>query len=117
MGQSLTVGMGYGFAVESEGTPEEIEDFIDGLSDPLTAEFYGYSEFWTPVIIVARTHVRGWDGTPTKVETSEITHEEMGALVDALGTIAELITGHEDYDQRWSAKTGDLGWQFWSSFG
>ena len=54
---------------------------------------------------------------PGPVETSEITHEEMGALVDALGTIAELITGHEDYDQRWSAKTGDLGWQFWSSFG
>lgn len=121
MGKSLSGYAGYGFGViDCEGTPEELEGFVDrwgpsyGLSEPLDVEWWGISEFWTPVIVVKRSVLEAYFGQPTPLLLPAVTEDEIAALVEARSAIEGLIRDDEDYDEHWSAKVTDIGWLTWA---
>lgn len=127
MGQSVDAYVAFGFAVQSDGTPEEIEEFIDkygrncGLGDLLDVDYSCWGDdTQPPVIYVKSTQVWAMDGVPKTFEPNKLrakTPDEVEQVYEAHARIKELIEGSPDYDERWGAKVGEVGWIVWGSFG
>lgn len=125
MGQSVDAFVAYGFGIRSDGTPEEIEEFIDtygencGLSGLLDVGFACWGDdTMPPVIYVKSSVIRAMEGVPRVFEPADlqVTQEEMDELKLAKQAITDLIQADPDYDERWSAKVGETGWIVWGKY-
>lgn len=122
MGQSVDAKVAYGFAVNSEGTPESLEDYGpygDGDFSPLLdVSYYGWADFMTPVVHVKSSEIWAMDGSPKEFQLTDITSEELAALEEAREHILKLLKESGEYDEgRWGTNLGEIGWLVWGSFG
>jgi hypothetical protein len=122
MGQSVDAKIAYGFAVNSEGTPESLEDYgpygSDEISPLLDVSYYGWSDFMAPVVHVKSSKVWAMDGSPKAFTTIEITPEEQAALEEAREHVIGLMKEAGEYDEgKWGPNVEEIGWLVWGSYG
>lgn len=122
MGQSVDAKVAYGFAVNSEGTPECLEDYgpygSEAISPLLDVSYYGWADFYTPVVHIKSSETWAMDGNPTEFKTEQPTQEEVEALEAARERVIEILKEAGEYSEdRWGPNVGEIGWLVWGSFG
>lgn len=124
MGQSVDARIAYGFSLDGEGTPDELEEYGPYGDEPfsklLDISYYGRGDYSVPFFHVKSTEIWAMDGTPKMFIPSILgvpTDEEQEAILECFDHVKSVIEQDPDFDERWSPKVGSIGWHVFGQYG